>query len=120
MAQLLINFYNIIHAEGMFMSEAARRDLPEIGTRLCSLYGQLSAEASSTERKLWTFPPPTHNLFSHLCEWHALEAGNPRFYWVYADEDLVGKMIEVAHSCHPRTMAAIAMYKWLLFAFEHA
>jgi hypothetical protein len=46
-----------------------------------------------------------------------VELGNPKFYWVYADEDLVGQMIEVSRSCHPTTVAATAMYKWLLLAF---
>ena len=113
-AQLLINCYNIIHDEGMFMSEAARRDLPEIGRRLCSIYGQLSAEASSAERKRWRFSPK-HHLFQHLCEWQGPEDGNPRFFWVYFDEDLVGKIIEVAHSCHPLTMPQVSMFKWGLF-----
>ena len=76
------------------------------------MYSQLSSEASDEGRKRWRFSPK-HHLFLHLCEWQAIEIGNPRFYWTYADEDLVGKMIECARSCHPRTMAAIALYKWL-------
>ena len=30
---------------------------------------------------------------------------------VYADEDLVGHAIEIARSCHPRTMAVTAMLR---------
>ena len=54
----------------------------------------------------------------HLCEWQGPELGNPRFYWTYSDEDMVGTMVEVAESCHASTMAATAMVKWLVFAFD--
>ena len=33
-------------------------------------------------------------------------------------KDLVGHMIEVAETCHPRTMAGTALFKWLTFAFD--
>ena len=39
--------------------------------------------------------------------------GSPSAYWTYADEDLVGKMIEVAETCHPRTLAETALLKWM-------
>ena len=32
----------------------------------------------------------------------------------YADEDVVGQVIEVASSCHPSTMAEVALYKHCL------
>lgn len=118
-AQSLVDFYDIIEREDMFLSDDAKQRLPEIGRTLCFLYGHLSAEASSGAAKLWKFQPK-HHLFLHLCEWQAIHFGNPRFYWCYADEDMVGHMIEVAHSCHSRTMAGVAMYKWLLFTFGEA
>ena len=61
---------------------------------------------------------PKAHLFQHLCEWQAVELGNPKFYWVYADEDLVGHMIEVGRSCHPTTVATTALFEWLLLAFD--
>ena len=61
--------------------------------------------------------PNVHQCL-HLCEWQGPSAGNPRFYWTYADEDLVGSMIEVAESCHWSTMAITAMVKRLVMAFE--
>ena len=61
---------------------------------------------------------PKVHLMLHLCEDQAPSVGNPKFYWVYADEDLVGSMIEVAESCHASTMAATAMVKWSIMAFE--
>ena len=61
---------------------------------------------------------PKHHLFQHLCEDQALAYGNPAFYWTYADEDLVGLLIEVAHSCHPSTMATVGLFKWRILAFD--
>ena len=66
--------------------------------------------------KLWKMNPKLH-LFDHLCCWQAVEVGNPRFYWTYSDEDLVGLLIEVAESCHPTTLAASALFKWLQVYF---
>ena len=62
--------------------------------------------------------PKTH-LFFHLMEWHVLEIGlNPRGYWTYADEDLVGTMVEVSRSCHLSTLAPVSLTKWLLAALH--
>ena len=68
-------------------------------------------------RKLWKFSPK-HHLFLHLCEVQAVQYGNPRFYWVYADEDVVGRLIEVAETCHPWTMPGTALFKWLICSFR--
>ena len=66
----------------------------------------------------WKMSPKTH-LFIHLMEWHVLEIGlNPRGYWTYADEDLVGTMVEVSRSCHPSTLAPVSLTKWLLAALH--
>ena len=59
---------------------------------------------------------PKVHLMIRLCEWQ-LQTMNPRF-WVYSDEDLVGKMVEVAESCHASTTVAIALVKWLVAVFE--
>ena len=34
------------------------------------------------------------------------------------DEDLVGRMVEVAESCHVSTVAMTCMAKWLLLDFD--
>ena len=101
----------------MFLNEATKNIIPGLGRNLCVLYGQLSAEAFALGKKLWKFTPKFH-LFLHLCEWQVPSLGNPRFWWTYSDEDLVGMLIEVAQTCHPSTMAQTALFKWLLLAFE--
>jgi hypothetical protein len=44
--------------------------------------------------------------------------GNPRYFWTYPDEDLVGLSIEVAKSCHRNTLAVVSLAKWLILAFD--
>ena len=61
---------------------------------------------------------PKFHLFQHLCEIQFQIKGNPRFFWTYADEDLVGHMKEIAQSCHPSTVNQVCMYKWLRLVFD--
>ena len=115
--QLLDRFYQIIDKEGQLLSDAAKAEMSELGTNLCVLYAQLSSDALRQGAKRWTFSP-THHLFQHLCEWQGPENSNPGFTWIYLDEDLVGKLIKVAHSCHPSTMPETALFKWSLCFFS--
>ena len=114
---LLHRFYQILSNESQFLSPAAKAELPKVGSNLAILYSALSAKAIASNDKSWKMMPKLH-LLDHLCSWQAIEVGNPRFYWTYADEDLVGLLIEVAESCHPKTLAASALFKWLHVYFE--
>ena len=89
LCQLLVDFYQLLNNQGMFLDDAAKAAMPILGRRMCGLFAQLSAEALSTGSKKWKMTPKVH-LLLHLCEWQGPSAGNPRFFWVYADEDLVG------------------------------
>ena len=115
--RLLCRFYQILESEGQFLTASAKEELPGLGRRLGELYCRLAQDALARKVRMWKVSPKLH-LFIHLCEWQAIELGNPTFYWVYSDEDLVGQMIEVAQTCHPTTVNATALYKWALLAFE--
>ena len=117
LCRLLNRFYEIIAAESQFLSPAAREELPSLGQKLVGIYMALATEAHRKGEKFWKAMPKLH-IFQHLCEWQALERGNPRYFWCYADEDLAGLMAEVAQSCHPRTMASSALFKWLHISFD--
>ena len=114
---LPVRFYDILRTEQQFLSPGAKAEIPVLGRRLCEMYCVLSKQAFDARQRKWKMNPKLH-LFLHLAEWQAVELGNPKLYWVYADEDLVGQMIEVSRSCHPSTVAATALYKWLLLAFS--
>ena len=110
--QLMQEFYNLMDSESQFMADVARDQLPRIAQRLVEKYATLAADAFSRDMRLWKVSPK-HHLFLHLCQIQAILYGNPRYYWCYPDEDLVGLAIDVAEGCHPGTMAYSMLFKWL-------
>ena len=117
LCRLLCRFYGILDSESMFLTSGVRAELPILGQQFGILYASLSAQALRDKRKFFKMSPKLH-LFVHLCEWQGIEYSNPRFYWCYADEDLVGLMVEVAKTCHPKTMAMNTLFKWLHLEFD--
>ena len=79
------------------------------GRRMCSFYAALSTESPQG----WKLTPKFH-LLLHLVEHQAPLWGNPKHFWCYCDEDMIGHMVEVASSCHPSTMSEVALYKYAL------
>ena len=92
--------------------------MAKLGQRLGTYYQRLSASALISAERMWKMTPKLH-LFIHLTGWQVVYHGNPRYWWTYADEDLVGLMIEIAESCHPRTVAVITLFKWLHVVFAN-
>ena len=119
-AELLVEFYDVLDRNGHFFPAAEKLEIQRIGSKLCRTYATLAVKAVVDGVRLWKATPKLH-LFLHLCEWD-VDMGNPRFFWCYADEDMVGQMIKAGESCHPKTLAISAMFKWLtvVFAEEHA
>ena len=115
--QLLARFYEIISAESMFLSEAAKTEVPRIGVQLAMMYQQLSIYAFGRGIRLWKMMPKMH-LFLHLVEDQAPLYGNPRYWWTYGDEDLVGHLIDMSDGLHPRTLVVSLLFKWLIVSFE--
>ena len=116
LCQQLCAFYSLMDTQAMFLDDEAKGRLPVLGRQMCGIFASLSSSSLESGRKAWKMTPKVH-LMLHLCEWQS-QIMNPRFFWVYSDEDLVGKMVEVAESCHASTTAGTALAKWLVFAFE--
>ena len=114
-ASLLVKFYVLLDENGLFLNDFAKKDIRKVGSKLCCTYAKLAANAVAKGERLWKATPKLH-MFQHLCEWE-IDMGNPRFVWCYADEDLVGQMIKVGESCHPRTLGVASMFKWLTLVF---
>ncbi len=56
-----------------------------------------------------------HHLFLHLVEEQVLELGNPRAYWTYSDESLMGCVsVMAAATPDPRGMAEQVLAKLLV------
>ena len=116
--QLLVRFYEILDGESMFLREAVKQEIKTLGFRMGVLYSNLAAMSVAAHEKKWNISPKLH-IFVHLCEWQACEFGNPRYYWTYPDEDLVGLLIDIAETCHLKTLAVSALCKWLHLAFDN-
>ena len=112
---LLVRFYELLDEQPRFFSDAAQAEVAWLGRRLAIYYHDLARRALVAGQRLWKEMPKMH-MFVHLCEWQIPAHGNPRYSWCYADEDIAGFMAEVAATCHPRTMAASALYKWVVMA----
>ena len=115
--EMMVRFYEILDHEPMFLSPDASTEIKTLGSAFSSLYAEFASNAFDAGIKAWKTSPKLH-MFQHLCEWVAPEMGNPRYFWCYADEDMVGKMIVAARSCHPRTLHLMAIRKYLLGYFE--
>ena len=117
-AQLMCRFYKELATAGMFLEQDVVDRVAKIGRQLCCIYADMARESLATGVRMWKLAPKFH-LFQHLCEWQIAETPlNPRTYWTYADEDLVGQMVEVSASCHVSTLPAVALSKWVLLALD--
>ena len=90
------------------MTRAQEAAMAKVGREICSFYAVLSQQHAPDAWKL----TPKFHLLLHLVEWQIPRWGNPRFYWCYADEDMIGQIMEVAKSCHPSSMAEVALFKF--------
>ena len=115
--QLLSEFYDLISSEGLFLSPHVRMRTPQIGVDLSGLYAKLAKLCFDREERRWKLSQKFH-LWEHLAEDQVPEWGNPRYWWVYGDEDLVREMISVADSVHPQTLAISCLTKFLWCIFD--
>ena len=114
-AKLLDRFYYLLKTEDFFLSAPAVAEIKKIGPDLVTFYNFLSHEAVASDQKYWKVHPKFH-MWLHLTE---TQAGlmNPRMFWCYADEDLVGQAMEVMRSVHVSTAPDTGLYKWLVLHF---
>ena len=114
--QLLVEFYDLMDMNSMFLTKNAVDDFHRVGNTFCQLYSRLSSDAFGRDQGLWKCSPKLH-WFLHLCL-HQICYGNPRCHWTYGDEDLVRIMVGIAESVHPNTIAISVLSKWLWCVFD--
>ena len=86
----LARFVDLLDSEGMFLSESARVELPQLGMRLCKTYAKLATKALGIIRRLGS------HRQSCICS-NTYANGNPfifspRLCWRYNEKDLVGQL----------------------------
>ena len=89
----LQRFYGILYDEGQVMTQGAQTEIAEVGRRCAIIYVALARDSLVAGIRLWKITPKLH-VFVHLCEWQSFL--NPRSFWCYSDEDLVGLIVEVS------------------------
>lgn len=114
--QCLMRFYEILFTQEMFLTDEAKIELPRLGQLLASMYTRIARLCFDRQWRLWKVSPKLH-LWEHLTEGQSLVWGNPKFWWCYADEDLVGLMGDLASGVHPTTIAVSLLFKWLHIQF---
>ena len=109
--QLLCRYYTLLDSESMFFSTEAKTEIHDFGNLMGNLYTQLSNIGFAFHVKLWKMSPKLH-LFMHLCIDQSPLMGNPRSFYTYSDEDLIGQLIDIAKGVHPSTVAISVLFKW--------
>ena len=113
-ATYLNEFYDIIHQQSLFLEQQAVDRLGFIVNIFCNLYTDLSRHYFDKDEKYFKATPKLH-LFLHLAEDQVKSFQiNPKQFWCYADEDLVGQLVEIASATHPSSLAELGLIKWLL------
>ena len=108
--KLLNRFYVLIMGAGQFFNDDQKTELRNLSQTFAGIYARLSAAAFARGVRMWKLQPKLH-LFQHLAEYMAMYQGNPRYYWTYQDEDLVGNMIEFARGVHVSTLAIFGPFQ---------
>ena len=106
-------FFDILEQHGPHIPlDDAERCLTCVTSALLS-YAALSRSSIQKGVKMWSVVPKFHYL------WHAAYFArfqNPRMGWVFKDEDYMGRIARIAHSCsfgvHTRDIGVPLMFKY--------
>ena len=109
-------FYTIINTASQFFNADQIGEMGWLSRTFCHIYATLSVKFYDAGTKMFKMHPKLH-LFQHLCEYTA-KIGNPRYWWTYQDESLVGDCIGVANTVHPLTLAVSVLTKGAARCFE--
>ena len=114
--QLLYRFYEIVKTESLYMNSSMQEELETLGRQFTTIYCKLGVWSFSKKLKIWKLQPKLH-LFEHLVL-QSMQFGNPAYWWTYADEDLVGRLIRIGQTVHPSTIAESMLCKWAHCVFD--
>jgi hypothetical protein len=112
LCRLMSRFYDILEAESQFFRACQARDYAtqqNVVFYLCRVikHGLCPADCADVEDDAETASIPAYQ-------------GNPKYFWTYQDESLVGDMIELCQSVHVNTLAVSALFKWIHIVFGNA
>ena len=91
----LDRFYTLISPQVHHLPPVVAMEIEEIVERALVHYNFLSSEAANAGIIMWNVVPK-HHMWQHMALISRFY--NPRMYWVYADEDFVGRIANIAKS----------------------
>ena len=92
----LSKLYDIMHSSGLVVPEASHLQMVEASDKFLLHYNWLSKAAVQNTIKMWLVVPKFHYHY-HLVE--GFWGLNPKYFWCYGGEDLVGRASTLCHSC---------------------
>ena len=114
----MVRYYDILKTAPDYLDPNHIAEMRTIGRSVGRAYELLAAIYKERNVRMFKMMPKVH-LFQHLTEYMiGYWRTNPRTFWTYQDEDLVGAVLSAAHATHPKTMCLILLYKWLLQNFD--
>ena len=111
----LAQILDIMDSEPRFLSAAARDKLVRLSKAFIGVWTKLSINSLARHERGWKMTPKFH-LMQHILEHQSWI--NPRYTWVYADEDLQRILKAVALSCHVRNTPHMVLFKWAVHTFD--
>ena len=112
----IVEFENVFSRGGRSLPRAAQQRVQVAVEAAPVVYNVLSYHTRAAHTKRWHMIPNRH-MVSHIGDDNACQA-NPRRVTCYADEDMVGLMVDIAESCHPLTLATTALFNWLHLMYD--
>ena len=108
--------FSILQSEQHWVSDDAVHRLRTTRAASCQGYNALSAFAEASKINRFPMKPKLH-LFDHCCRDTFDFRENPTFCWVFADEDMIGKVKAIASRCHPFKMGVRTIKRWAMRYF---
>ena len=105
--------FAILQGEQHWVSDDAVSRLHTTRLAACQGYNALSAFAEAAKINRYPMKPKNH-LFDHCCRDTFVFRENPTFCWVFADEDMIGKVKAIASRCHPFKMGLRTLKRWAM------
>ena len=103
MLRSLCRFYDLIEKCPTVPSRDEGLAIKESLTDFLNYYQWMADWAASNLHMLYGLTQKFHNVF-HLAE--QAQFLNPRNFWVYSQEDFIGRISVLAHSCTPGTSSS--------------
>ena len=111
--------WEIYHDAPRRLTDHDRQRLETARVRALCGFNSLSQRALNTNRFFFHVIPKYHKL-DHTLRFGVRTALNPSSYWTFADEDWIGWMSRLAHSCHSSSMMNRAIFRWQFTYYAQA